>query len=792
MRRGRPRHDDVLTPREWQVLDLLRDGLTNDQIAARLAISPDTAKFHVSEILSKLGVETRQQAAAWPGRPRGVPIAGLPAALGRILGSLSPLKLVAAAALTAAALGLAALAAGLILMDSKSPPAREASSSEIDTGDEALDAIIESVLNDDAPALARRFTGVTAREGSLVGGPVGLYQPKDVPSDEWIARLGSAARSLHAVVKDPSEPYDWWMQSPQPVPRAAVLAAPRDYDIVLVVEPAGSSPTPWRFSVVDGRVIDIVIDGGAGADTAPLPSRLADLTPSPDDEPGRFLVLPPEDQRLPPAGLGPGSGPRGEPQPQPAPVNSPSFAPSGRTGDAKLDAIIESLLTAGTATFAGDYGDLVGRRDACDPDCHSERFSSQDWTSVLGSAKRSLYAVYTGDPADVEVMIAVDTGARGAEAWRFKIDGGKLVEVEAYVPPPYKPSAWEENDPLYLVDEFTPSPSRYYPRFYVLPPRDRLPVPPAHQPISTRTGDAGVDRILDLLETRDADGLVAVVESADALFVRSCGDIDEVKDRAYAEEWAATTTDLDLRVHAVVRLPVGYQPPAEHLILLVTEVNPYRWQTLGVFERDGQIAGIVPLDDSCDPSSLYPPRLLVPPPAPDALLDRTRRSGIPAIDAVLDAIYAEDEAKLATLIDYPRVECSLEIGPGAPPYCPAGSSPGTLVQAIRTGCHGDYTPPDLAPARLVNMLADTALYLVAAPDPQPPASGVTTLGVVVLARQNEPDSAQGSQAIPRTYGIAALAIAETGITDVRPSGCGLTGAMQFVHSAYPDFLLPPP
>ena len=65
MRRGRPKHDDVLTPREWEVLALLREGLTNEQIAARLSISHSGAKYHVSEILSKLGVTTREAAAAW-------------------------------------------------------------------------------------------------------------------------------------------------------------------------------------------------------------------------------------------------------------------------------------------------------------------------------------------------------------------------------------------------------------------------------------------------------------------------------------------------------------------------------------------------------------------------------------------------------------------------------------------------------------------------------------------------------------------------------------------------------
>lgn len=64
-RRGRPPYPDVLTPREWEVLGLLRDGLSNEQIAERLGITLRTAKFHVSEILSKLGVKTREQAAGW-------------------------------------------------------------------------------------------------------------------------------------------------------------------------------------------------------------------------------------------------------------------------------------------------------------------------------------------------------------------------------------------------------------------------------------------------------------------------------------------------------------------------------------------------------------------------------------------------------------------------------------------------------------------------------------------------------------------------------------------------------
>ena len=60
MRRG----SDALTTREREVLDLIHVGLTNEEIAGRLGITLDGAKYHVSQILSKLGVATREEAAA--------------------------------------------------------------------------------------------------------------------------------------------------------------------------------------------------------------------------------------------------------------------------------------------------------------------------------------------------------------------------------------------------------------------------------------------------------------------------------------------------------------------------------------------------------------------------------------------------------------------------------------------------------------------------------------------------------------------------------------------------------
>jgi DNA-binding CsgD family transcriptional regulator len=54
-----------LTAREREVAALLAEGLTNNQLAQRLFISPKTAAVHVSNILMKLHLSTRAEAAAW-------------------------------------------------------------------------------------------------------------------------------------------------------------------------------------------------------------------------------------------------------------------------------------------------------------------------------------------------------------------------------------------------------------------------------------------------------------------------------------------------------------------------------------------------------------------------------------------------------------------------------------------------------------------------------------------------------------------------------------------------------
>ena len=61
---------DCLTAREWQILELIAGGQSNKNIARELSISDGTVKVHVKNILRKLNLKSRLEAAVWALRPK--------------------------------------------------------------------------------------------------------------------------------------------------------------------------------------------------------------------------------------------------------------------------------------------------------------------------------------------------------------------------------------------------------------------------------------------------------------------------------------------------------------------------------------------------------------------------------------------------------------------------------------------------------------------------------------------------------------------------------------------------
>ena len=111
---SRPSHYNTryrldLTPRQRQVLDMIERGRTNFEIAQALGLSLEGAKYHVSEILGKLDVASREEAASY-WRHYNRPAARLERVL-RGLMLMSPLRAGAIAAAAGGAAGLAIIVA---------------------------------------------------------------------------------------------------------------------------------------------------------------------------------------------------------------------------------------------------------------------------------------------------------------------------------------------------------------------------------------------------------------------------------------------------------------------------------------------------------------------------------------------------------------------------------------------------------------------------------------------------------------------------------------------------------
>lgn len=68
------RADDVLTAREREILLLLAQGMSNEEIASSLVIEVSTVKSHLARMLPKLGVRSRLQAVVWAYQNRVVAV----------------------------------------------------------------------------------------------------------------------------------------------------------------------------------------------------------------------------------------------------------------------------------------------------------------------------------------------------------------------------------------------------------------------------------------------------------------------------------------------------------------------------------------------------------------------------------------------------------------------------------------------------------------------------------------------------------------------------------------------
>lgn len=459
---------------------------------------------------------------------------------------------------------------------------------------------------------------------------------------------------------------------------------------------------------------------------------------------------------------------------RPAPTGSPALAPGGRTGDPLLDAHIHRLLAAGAAELNGLFPGVAAREQRCDLECRGSDLELQDWTSRLAGAERSLYAVFTGDESDVEIVIAVRSGGGPAEAWRFGIDDARLRDVRIFIDAP--PSAAE--GPLYAARIRSPSPASQFERFYVLPPQDELPRPPRMHPLSVRPGRPGVDALMATLEARDAVRLRAAFADPAAPPVRDCETIGPRVDRTYAATWAEVTARQLGGIHSVVDVPEGHQPRSDHLVIAFRQIKPYWWVATGILEREGRIVGVITGDWSCWPERLYPAdRYLVPPPEGGlAGLDPARRSGIASIDAILDAAAARDEQAMASLIEYTPIACGDATGfppHTGPPPCPSGAPAGTPVDVLpEVDCAPNQYLRDRAPKALIEWIAaSSGLYAVV------PSSGPSGSGFLVIVS-------------PRS-GAIGLSLGERGVRHVS-LGCGPYHPDALATGRRPSFLLPPP
>jgi DNA-binding CsgD family transcriptional regulator len=110
-----------LTARQQQVLELIASGCTNREIGDRLGISLDGAKWHVSEVLARLNLDTREEAADYWRRQNG--LRTRLARVAKATGAAVSWKWLAAAGALTGVAAIAAIAVLVVLDGESAPPA---------------------------------------------------------------------------------------------------------------------------------------------------------------------------------------------------------------------------------------------------------------------------------------------------------------------------------------------------------------------------------------------------------------------------------------------------------------------------------------------------------------------------------------------------------------------------------------------------------------------------------------------------------------------------------------------
>jgi len=275
----RTQHAVQLTPRQREVLRLIERGHTNGEIAERLGISLQGAKWHVRELLGKLGAESREELIerrhAGDGRPS-------PGRWLRGIATMGTLKVAGvAASLAVAGAGIAAIAA--VTNDGAPPPAEGSLQPAIAVLTAApLPSVAGSIWTpEEALRHARQEVGADIGIGSY---DVDFAQPIDLDSYvvtqfEWlpdIARYDFPDGDRYWAPED-GRPRNLWLlryqgsaydenpHSNQPV-NVSVLALVEDGAVTKVVKalsidvtdasgrPAGGGGGSFRMRSMDARM----------------------------------------------------------------------------------------------------------------------------------------------------------------------------------------------------------------------------------------------------------------------------------------------------------------------------------------------------------------------------------------------------------------------------------------------------------------------------------------------------------------------------------------------------------